>query len=120
MRQEALKSQGLEILVSLVSPRRVHRVDSQTGRDVCLALSKLVADDNFSREWAMKRPDLLATLQEMGAWGGTEANRRSAVVVWSGLTRSYEYGNLCFNMVGWPDFADVLNVSYTVPAFGQD
>ena len=120
MRVEALKNKAVATLVSLVSQRCIENVDARTARDVCLALSKLVAEDNPSREWAVSKPELLDTLQGMGACGRTEDNRRSAVVAWGGLTRSHEYGNLCFNMVGWPDFADGLNVSYTVPAFSED
>jgi hypothetical protein len=44
----------------------------------------------------------------------------SAAVAWAGMTRSPEFGQGCFQQVGWPEFGEMLVASGTLPAYSED
>jgi hypothetical protein len=59
-------------------------------------------------------------LLSLGAKPPTPYLSRAAAVAWASLTRYREYGTQHFSMASWPDYAEALLASYTLPVMRED
>ena len=120
LRLETIKSEGVTVLTDLISRHRCEGLDLNLARDVCSCLSKLAAENNPLREDLIKDVELLRRLQRLGGIPRPQDLAQAAAIGWASLTRSREFGTMCFNQVSFPDFEQGLLASYTVPAWNED